>query len=208
MELKLGETGYFDFPTHNSTGEVADASVVACEVFEDANDTPIITPTPIKRTGKTGNYRVQIDATTANGFEVNKSYNVVAAATTDKSGKGVIGTFKVRGNHVGELASQTTTETILTESQSHPTLAEIEATTVLAKEATLSRILGLALDNHVEDTIVRDGNGNKTSSILYAYNSAANAITHDGVTGLTGKYNVAATYSGNDMTLFKVTRAT
>jgi len=35
-------------------------------------------------------------------------------------------------------ALETTAQSILTESQSHPTLAEIEATTVLAKEATLA----------------------------------------------------------------------
>lgn len=108
MELKLGETAYFDFPTHNSTGEVADASIVACEVFEDANDIPIISPTPVKRIGKTGNYRVQIDATTVNGFEVDKTYNIVASATTDKAGKGTIATFKVRANHIGELALDST----------------------------------------------------------------------------------------------------
>jgi hypothetical protein len=70
----------------------------------------------------------------------------------------------------------------------------------------IDRILGLALENHVEDDIVRDGDGNKTSCTLYCYNSAANAIAHDGSTGLVAKYNVTATYTAQRMTLFTVVK--
>jgi hypothetical protein len=75
-----------------------------------------------------------------------------------------------------------------------------------AKEATLDKLLGLCLENHVEDDVVRDAQGNKTSSILYLYDSAANAITHDKVTGVTEKYNVTATYVVGKMDLFKVVK--
>lgn len=150
-------------------------------------------------------------------------------------------TRKLTSRNIGvgdDIASDAKIDTLLTESQSHPTLAEIEATTVLAKEATVNtrlasvgytspdnagiaaikaktdtinwqdvtRLLGLTLDNHVEGDIVRDGSGNKTSSILYAYDSAANATTHDKVTGLIGKYNATFSYTAGKMSLGKIVR--
>ena len=66
---------------------------------------------------------------------------------------------------------------------------------------------GLCLDNHVEDDIVRDSNGNKTSSTLYFYDTAANTALHDGATGLIDKLNVAVTYVDGKMTLLKGTKA-
>lgn len=79
---KLGETIYRDIVTHNPlTGINSDAdSTPTCEVFENNSDVAILTPTIVKREAKTGNYRIQIDLTTANGFELLKSYNVVVTA--------------------------------------------------------------------------------------------------------------------------------
>jgi hypothetical protein len=91
MDVRLEDTAHFDFITRSpSTGAAIDAdSLPTCEVFEEANDTEILTPTITKRVGKTGNYRIPVAATNANGFEVGKYYNVVATATvgavTDKS---------------------------------------------------------------------------------------------------------------------------
>lgn len=71
----------------------------------------------------------------------------------------------------------------------------------------LLRALGLMMENHVEDDITRNSSGYKTSSIIYIYNSAANATTHDKATGLTASYTVSATYNGsNQVTLFKVVK--
>jgi hypothetical protein len=80
MGFHLGQTAIKDFCTNSpTTGEVIDAdSTPTIEVYEDDNDTPILTPTPVKRTSKTGNYRVSFDMTIANGFEITKSYNVTA----------------------------------------------------------------------------------------------------------------------------------
>lgn len=79
--ITLGDTVDFDLITRSDTG-VADADAPPTfEVFESANDTPIVTGTMTKRTGKTGNYRGQFVASTGNGFEADKWYNVVAAAT-------------------------------------------------------------------------------------------------------------------------------
>jgi hypothetical protein len=93
---KLGDTITLDFTTHNpSTGMVQDAdSLPTCKVFEDDNDSAILTPTVVKRVGETGDYRVSIEATIGNGFEVGKTYNVVASATVNTmSAKSRIGIF-------------------------------------------------------------------------------------------------------------------
>lgn len=79
-------------------------------------------------------------------------------------------------------------------------------TVAVAMAAKVDRIIGLTLENHVEDDIVRDGDGNKTSCVIYCYDTAASATTHDKVTGLTASYTMAATYSVGRMSLFKVTK--
>lgn len=96
FNVELESTRVLDFITSlPSTGAATDADFVpTVAVFEDANDTPILTPTAVKRTSLTGNYRVSIVATTANGFEIDKSYNVVVTATMNGTvGKGVVGRF-------------------------------------------------------------------------------------------------------------------
>jgi hypothetical protein len=90
MYRRLGETLIADFITRLPTGAVSDAdSTPAVAVYEDTTDTAILNPTPVKRTGLTGNYRVSIDMTTANGFEVGRNYNVIATVIaggiTDKA---------------------------------------------------------------------------------------------------------------------------
>lgn len=97
MNIKLGQTCYFDFICNTTAGAVSDAdSTPSVDVFEESTDTAIITPPPSKRTAKTGNYRVQVDVTAANGFEIGKSYNVVATATVGGTqSKAVIATFIV-----------------------------------------------------------------------------------------------------------------
>jgi hypothetical protein len=80
---RLDETIVLNFITRNgTTGTVSDAdSTPICAVFEGDNDTAILTPTVSKRTSLTGHYRVAIDLTSANGFELGKSYAVVISAT-------------------------------------------------------------------------------------------------------------------------------
>lgn len=97
MNVLLGRTVYFDFVCHTTAGAISDAdSLPAVEVFEDAVDTTVYALTAVKRTAKTGNYRVQVDCTAANGFELGKSYNVVASATVGgTASKAVIGRFLI-----------------------------------------------------------------------------------------------------------------
>lgn len=100
MSPRLEETIYFDFITSSSTGAAADAdSTPTAEVFEDATDTAILSPTVTKRTSKTGNYRIPVACTAANGFEEGKTYNVVASATVGAvAAKAVVATFQVRSS--------------------------------------------------------------------------------------------------------------
>ena len=70
----------------------------------------------------------------------------------------------------------------------------------------MERVLGLTLENHWETSVVRDGAGNKISSVIELYDSAANATTHNGVTGLVARYNVTATYVSGKMTSFLTTK--
>jgi hypothetical protein len=93
---KLGDTITFDFTTHNpSTGMVQDADLLpTCEVFGDENDVAILTPVVVKRSGKTGDYRVSIEATVGNGFEVGPTYNVICSVTVNLvSAKARVGVF-------------------------------------------------------------------------------------------------------------------
>lgn len=79
MARRLGESITLDFTVHNaSTGQVQDADFLpTAEIFEDDTDVAILTPIVTKRVGWLGDYRLTFVASTANGFEVNKSYNVV-----------------------------------------------------------------------------------------------------------------------------------
>ena len=75
--IRLEHTITKDFSTRSTTGEVTDAdSVPTCNVYEDTTTSPILTPTCTKRGSNTGDYYFQIPVTTANGFEIGKSYNI------------------------------------------------------------------------------------------------------------------------------------
>ncbi len=107
MNPKLEETIILDFVTSSSTGAAADAdSLPTAAVYEDTNDTPILTPTVVKRTSLTGNYRVPVVCTAANGFEAAKSYNVVIAATIGGvAAKAVIASFQMRTRSVDDVST-------------------------------------------------------------------------------------------------------
>lgn len=95
--VNLGTTITLDFITSSPTsGSAVTATSASVAVFEDANDTAILTPTPAERSGYTGDYRVQVACTTANGFEVGKSYNVVVTATVSGvTARAVIASFLI-----------------------------------------------------------------------------------------------------------------
>jgi len=118
MEATIGDTIYFDFVTHRfDTGAATDDDATpTVEVFEDATDTTVYALTAVKRTAKTGNYRVAIAATGANGFEAGKSYSVIATATVNSViGKGVVGRFTARANDIEDVALATALATAQTD---------------------------------------------------------------------------------------------
>lgn len=74
----------FDVTIHDpDTGGIHAAdSAPVYDVFEDTNDTPILSAqSTTVRSGKTGDYRGTFTCSAANGFEVDKSYNVVVSGT-------------------------------------------------------------------------------------------------------------------------------
>jgi hypothetical protein len=97
----LEETIYLDFIVSSGTGPATDADALpTSEVCENGTDTAIVTPTVVKRSGKTGNYYVPVACTAANGFEAGKSYNVVVTATVGGVAgcKEVVGRFQMRAH--------------------------------------------------------------------------------------------------------------
>ena len=85
-----------------------------------------------------------------------------------------------------------------------PTKTEMD-NSFATTDAKLARVFGLCLGNMVEDDIARDGDDNKTQSVLYLYDSKANAVTHDKITGLVGKYEANFTYAAALLSLMRVT---
>ncbi len=96
--IVIEDTITLDFTTHNSaTGQAQDADVIpTSEVFEDITGILILTPTVTKRVGMTGGYRVAFIAGVANGFEVDKSYNIIVTATVaGVTAKAQVASFKL-----------------------------------------------------------------------------------------------------------------
>jgi hypothetical protein len=106
MYRKLADTIILDFTVHAPTiGAVSDADALpTVEIWEDETDTTLAGGTVTKRVGKTGNYRVAVAATTANGFEVGKSYNVVVTVIAEGiTAKAVVGSFSIDGKRLSDL---------------------------------------------------------------------------------------------------------
>src|SRR6267142_4543089 len=154
MNPELEETIYADFVTSSpTTGAATDAdSLPTCEVFEDATDTAVLTPTVVKRTGKTGNYRVPIACTAANGFEAGKSYNVIVSATVGGvAAKAVIQTFQMRTNGPDDLAASILTRATPAQVQTElGTYGALKPTTAgRTLDVTTTGEAGLDFDNTV-----------------------------------------------------------
>lgn len=241
MTRKLGDTITKDFCTLNpTTGAAVDAdSTPTAAIYEDDTDTGLSGVTVTKRTGLTGDYRVAIAATTGNGFEIGKSYNLVVSATVDGvAAKACILSFTLDGKRVSDLndiaagaamaltsaydaaktaAAQTTADAIKTRTDNLPddpadeslmlaaigtrlaaadytapdnagiaalpTLAEIEASTVLAKEATAEEAVAVN-GKYAMSNMEFDERGNMTAAtITTAAKTYHMTATYDTVTG-------------------------
>lgn len=93
--------------------------------------------------------------------------------------------------------------TIVTNTSGLPTLAEIEASTVLAKQEDLLRAIGLMQENHFMDNTVYDGANNLTSARIRLYGVAGSVGTDNDVIAT---YTVTAVYTGMDLDTFGVVR--
>lgn len=123
MYRKLNETIYVDFLTHDpSTGKITNATTISGFVFEDNNDTPMYTPNIALRTGTTGNYRAELILTSANGFEINKSYNTIVQV--------LVGGIDAKANIASFYILNSTSDTIsgqITAFPTAPTVGEIDS---------------------------------------------------------------------------------
>jgi len=184
---KLEDTLTFDFICSSSTGAATDAdSTPTAAVFEDGNDTAILSPAITKRTSLTGDYRVPVAATAANGFEVGKSYNVVVSATIGGvAAKAVVGRFVLDGKRVHDLNDPSATaiaDAVLVRGP-----ADVEGA---ADADSVAFALALISGRH-KVTVAANGDGTATVT-LYKSNgttqwgtiTAETAATADPFTGL------------------------
>ena len=221
MNPELEETIYADFITSSpTTGAATDADTTpTCEVFEDATDMAILTPTVVKRTGKTGNYRIPIACTAANGFESGKSYNLIVSATVGGvAAKAVLQTFQMRTNGPDDLAASILTRAAAGDAMAltageRTTLGGVIWQTLTSGLTTVGSIGKLLVDN-INATIASrstyaggDTAGTTTllSRIASALTITAGKVDVNDKTGfaLTGAYDAAKTAAatGDAMTL-------
>jgi hypothetical protein len=85
MDVKLEEIVTLDFITNDpyTGGYINAVSDPLVEVFEEANDSNIFFASASLRSGKTGQYRVNINCFSNVGFEVDKEYSVTASANVN-----------------------------------------------------------------------------------------------------------------------------
>jgi len=103
----LGKTIPFHFTNHDpTTGNISDAdSLPTAKVFEDAGTTSMYSATVAKCGSETGVYMVSIEATSINGFEIEKSYNVIVEATVNSvTAKARIAQFNLENITLQDLA--------------------------------------------------------------------------------------------------------
>lgn len=221
----------FTVETHNpSTGAETDAdSVPTYRVYEDETGTAIQTGSMalLDDSNTTGFYSEQITLSAANGYEEGKSYRIRISATVGGVTGSTERTFQVEAAPA-TLANQTTLlgrltaaragylDTLnglvaaiwaaVTDSPGVTTLLNRLTSTRAGYLDSLPRLLGLSQDNWVMDGTTYDSDGNLTAATIYLYDSAANAATHDGVTGLIGSYAVSGTITAGNLTLAKQRR--
>jgi len=197
---KLGDTITLDFTTHNPfTGAVQNTdSLPTCEVFEDDNDSAILTPSVTKRVGKIGNYRVSIEATALNGFEIGKSYNVIVSATVNSiSAKSRISSFTLDSKRNADLNDLAQSEIL---SDSTPFVGanidliktetdKIQSDIIDNKDAYKADVSALALETTVADKATQSSVNtikSDTESISAILSTLATYVTHDLVEDIWG----------------------
>jgi len=139
--------------------------------------------------------------TGTNHFSMHSEYSEI---TIDATCTG--GVIYLTGN--GTLVDNSAGATVVNLMASGGALTAGQDSKLTELHGAMARQLGLMMENHVEDDIVRNAAGQKTSSKFYLYDSKANALVHDKATGLLpDTYSTSIAYdSGGKVTLFKVVR--
>jgi len=114
MSIKLGETIYFGFVTSRAdTGAIADATGTPAVAVYENGGAAVSGASVTKRAATTGQYVVEVVATSGNDFEAGKSYEVVVTATVNAvAGGGSIATFMVRAASEDDLATAAALTTV------------------------------------------------------------------------------------------------
>lgn len=152
--IPIGTALTLNFSTTNpATGVPQDAdSTPTVDVYEDANDTPILSPTPVNRA--LGEYRVAVNVTTANGFDAGKSYNVVVTAmVASTAGKKVLATFLVAPGAQGAVSNigdSTTAATLLSKSADTMAHVMVDTTAFTPTTTQFECDLVLTFTNHIK----------------------------------------------------------
>ena len=98
-QVTLGNNLTFSITTHDpDTGVLTDADAApAYRIYGDETAVAILTGTMaiLDNANTTGFYSEQVACTTANGFEVHKSYNIYIQATVDGDTGGISYGFRV-----------------------------------------------------------------------------------------------------------------
>lgn len=181
--IKLGETIVIGFTTHRfDTGAASNAdSLPTCTVYE--NNTGTVGGTTVTNLA-TGVYYVTIVATSGNGYEAGKFYNVSIAATVSGiSGNAIIDTFVVRDASIDDVKTQTAAIEVDTQDIQNRLPAALTAGGNIKADA-----IAISGDTVAADNLeaAADGTG---------YNLGAGQVVAASVTGAVG--SVAGNVGGN-----------
>jgi hypothetical protein len=98
VEIRLGETRQIEFTVKGPDGKLVDPdSLPTAVVLPVASSTALLTPTVAQNSGETGQFRVPVAGTEANGFAVGTDYRVrVTVLIDDQEYTEVVEVFVVR----------------------------------------------------------------------------------------------------------------
>ena len=149
--MKIGTIFDITFSTNRAdTGALSNAD--STPIVRVTENWSLLTYLPTVSSLSTGIYITTIDASLANGFEVGKRYSVYCTATVGWIDWAMgIDSFTIENRSIDDVLptisyiapDNTTISAIQTEVNSHPTLAEIEASTILAKVSDIPTVVDI-----------------------------------------------------------------
>lgn len=140
-QVPLGEVVYWDCPTFAASGALVNADATPTfKIYEEATDTAIVTGNLTLRTSTTGEYRGTATASSGNGFEVGKWYNVYCYATVATiPGAKVALTFRVVAAETTDGAPKVDVNVIDTDAISAASIAAAAVTKIQTNIVTWTK---------------------------------------------------------------------